>query len=121
MRQEKIDNPHASSIYEIRERFNRLNKKLVIPYRDSKEVIELFMSKSHSELNKPKQKMLTYIDYPEIESYHLYRRNSPYQINAGIRELHETLLYSRLNSDGKYKSVESLYKDIYRIYFINMD
>ncbi|MGL6100655.1 MAG: hypothetical protein ACRC0G_13630, partial [Fusobacteriaceae bacterium] len=69
--------------------------------------------KGYKELHNRRQKSLTYESYKkEIDHLSAYRRSSNMQINSGIRDFHDELLFSRYNFDKKYTSVTGVYNRI---------
>jgi asparagine synthetase B (glutamine-hydrolysing) len=94
--------------------------KCIDPYREP-EIEDLFFNNGFSwfDMNKPKEKMIAYLafqDYYENGSLKIYRRSSSYQIEAKLREYHDLLLDTDLNT-GKWKVVGPIYKKIYREIF----
>ena len=49
----------------------------------------------------------------ELDKYKLYRRNSNLQVNSKIREYHNLLLLTDLNTRN-YKSVVGIYNSMYK-------
>lgn len=65
-----------------------------------------------AEINRPVQKGLALRAFPEFWSAgKFYRENSSMQVNAGIREWHDTLLRSEYNKRGA-RAVVAVYNDI---------
>jgi len=113
IRQQKIDNIHTSSYFEIKSMVEEYNKIFIAPYKEDVKIIEYFMKQADKEMNHPKQKMLTYLDYKkEIDDLKLYRRNQNLQCVSKIREWHDELLKTSLNTKN-YKMVSPIYKNIY--------
>lgn len=67
----------------------------------------------YAELNKPKQKGIALRAFPDFYNKGYWRRNSPLQVNSGIREWHDTLVKSSYNKRN-CKSVVCIYNDFYR-------
>lgn len=113
-RLERVKNIHSSSYTEIKSICKENNKTLIAPYKENLEIINLFMNLDYKQMNSPKQKNLMYKDYKEeLESLKIYRRNSNLQCNSKIREFHDKLLDTNLNSKN-YKVVSAIYKNIYK-------
>ncbi|MGG0667875.1 asparagine synthase-related protein [Lederbergia citrisecunda] len=112
IREKSRNNPNASAYLPIKTLVeDDHNKTLVAPYRD-KNVFDYFMSKSWSELNKPKQKQVAIDVYSKYFNAHdIYRRNSSLQVESGIREYHNELINSQLNRNNR-KRVDEIYKDL---------
>ncbi len=73
------------------------------------------LSLNMREINKPKIKGIAARAFPEFWlDNKWYRKNSPLQMNSGIREWHDTLLKTSLNRGGKYKSIRGIYNALYR-------
>lgn len=89
-------------------------KKFVVPYRN-KEIIEFFMKLSWTELNKPKQKQLSLDAFKDyfLNQENIYRVNSNLQVESKIREWHDVIINSSLNTNNRSR-VDEIYKDIYR-------
>jgi asparagine synthetase B (glutamine-hydrolysing) len=62
-------------------------------------------------LNWPRQKGIALRAFPTFWGLGYYRTNSPLQVNSGIREWHDTLLASELNTRGA-RGVVAIYNDI---------
>lgn len=58
------------------------------------------LSLSFGEMNWPKQKGIALRAFPEFWSHGFYRKNSPLQVNSGVRAWHDTLLDSEENTKG---------------------
>lgn len=120
-RLEKHLDATASSYKFIKELFTSHNKTFIAPYKDSKDLSEFILNKDLKELHSPKQKNIMYIAYKEeLDRYSLYRRNSNLQINSHLREFHDNLLLTDLNTKN-YKSVTGVYNTIYRDLFGGQD
>ena len=70
------------------------------------------LSLDMAEINRPRQKGIA------LRAFHMfwlanawYRKNSPLQVNSGLREWHETLLRSDYNQNA-WKDVVGVYRDI---------
>lgn len=109
-RQGQLRQQDYSCVY-IRKCFERSGKSLHMPFI-SKGVSEYLLSLSWDEMNEPKPKTLAVRAYGDYFSKHnWYRRNSNLQVNSGIREYHDLLLRTELNT-RKLKSVTGIYNDI---------
>ena len=64
----------------------------IAPYKDSKEIRELLMSKSWFELNKPRQKEIIRKDFTILEKYGTIKPHINLHLGANIHKLFETLL-----------------------------
>ena len=64
----------------------------IAPYKDSKEIRELLMSKSWFELNKPRQKEIIRKDFTILEKYGTIKPHVNLHLGANIHKLFETLL-----------------------------
>ena len=108
-----VRNPLSSAIEPIQKIAMNHNKKLVLPYRN-KEVMNYLLTLSWEDINKPKQKNVTYEAYKEeIIKLSSYRRNSNLQVDSKIREWHNELLNTELNYNDR-KRVDEIYKDLKR-------
>ena len=113
-RTKKVKDPISSGYKYIKSIFN--DKIFIAPYKECKELIDYFMSLNYKSMNSPKQKYITYTSYrDEIERYGLYRRNENLQCASNIREYHDDLLKTNLNTNG-YKIVTPIYRRIYQKY-----
>lgn len=89
-------------------------KKLIVPYRDE-DIFNYFMNKSWVELNRPKQKQVAIDSYRKyFDSHDIYRKNSSLQVESGIREYHNELINSSLNTNNR-KRVDEIYKDLRKV------
>ena len=113
-RLKRINNIHASSYFEINQLCTENNKILIAPYKQDKNIINLFMNLNYKQMNSPKQKNIMYKDYKnELDKNKLYRRNNNLQCGSKIRELHDKLLNTDLNTKN-YKVVNPIYKNLYK-------
>lgn len=111
-REELIYKEESDSYKFIKDELTSLNKIFIVPYKESKEIIDYFLKLTPKDLYSGKQKKQTYNAFKEeIDKLHLYRRNSSMQINSGIRELHDELLKTNWNTKG-FKSVVGVYNQI---------
>ena len=92
------------------------NKIFIAPYKECRKLIDYFMSLDYKSMNSPKQKYVTYSAYRnEIDRYKLYRRNENLQCASKIREYHDSLLKTDLNTNN-YKIVTPIYRNLYLEY-----
>lgn len=111
------NNLESSSYLYIKNLFNEHNKEFIAPYKDNEELVNYLLHKTFKELHSPKQKNVMYENYKkELETYKLYRRNSSLQVNSKIREFHDRLLLTGLNTNN-YKSIVGIYNTIYKQYY----
>ncbi len=116
-RKELHENPDTASYSFTRDIFVENGKIFVAPYKDNRELIDYFYSKTHKELNSPKQKNVAYEEYKkEIVEHKLYRKKSSMQVDAKIREWHDKLLETDLNVKG-WKAIVGIYNHIYKQIF----
>lgn len=74
------------------------NLKFFTPF-NTEPVIDFLLSKKYNELHKPIQKGISIYAFPEFwNKGQWYRKNSSLHVNSGIREFHDTLLNSRVNT-----------------------
>ena len=117
MRLDKHNDLKSSSYCYIKMIFEENNKKLIAPYKDNDELTSFLLSKTFSEIHKPKIKQITYNFYSnEIEKNKLYRKNSSLQINSALNQWHDKLLETELNVNN-WKSVVGIYNYIYNQIF----
>ena len=110
----KVKDSASSGYKYIKSIFN--DRIFIAPYKECKELIDYFMSLNYKSMNSPKQKYITYTSYhDEIERYGLYRRNENLQCASKIREYHDDLLKTNLNTNG-YKIVTPIYRKMYQKY-----
>lgn len=64
----------------------------IAPYKDSREIRELLMSKSWFKLNKPRQKEIIRKDFTILEKYGTIKPHVNLHLGANIHKLFETLL-----------------------------
>lgn len=96
--------------------------KSIDPYREE-EIESFFFDNGWSwfDMNKPKEKAIAFEafkDYYEKPSFKVYRRSSSYQIEAKLREYHDLLLDTPLNT-GNWKIVIPIYRRIHQEIFDN--
>ena len=92
------------------------NKIFIAPYKECRKLIDYFMSLDYKSMNSPKQKYVTYSAYRNvIDRYKLYRRNENLQCASKIREYHDSLLKTDLNTNN-YKIVTPIYRNLYLEY-----
>ena len=83
------------------------NKNHIAPYKDSKKIRKLFMSKTWQELNKPRQKEIIRKDFTELEKCGNIRQHQNLHLNAGIDKLFETLLNnSEINFNNRNRMMD---------------
>jgi len=110
-RQRHLNNQNDDSMQYQSALYADFGTRVAFPYRQ-KNVIDFLMSKSWEEINRPKLKWITVKDYPEILRVKgLWRSRGSQQIEAGTRRLHDKLLNSILNKNGR-KRVTEIYKDL---------
>lgn len=108
------ENIQSSSYSFIKQIFEEYNKIFVAPYKDNNCLCEYILGKTFNQLHSPKQKNIMYESYKvELDKYKLYRRNSNLQVNSKIREYHNLLLLTDLNTRN-YKSVVGIYNSMYK-------
>lgn len=108
-----FNNEESSSYKFIKQLSEMNNKRLIAPYKESIDIYNYMISKNYKELHSPKQKYIMYSDYEdELTKNNIYRRNSNLQCNSKIREWHDELLKSEINSEG-FKSVVGIYNKIH--------
>lgn len=84
--------------------------KLIEPYRN--EMLAKFqLSLDMSDINFPRQKGIAIRAFPTFFNEAKWRRNSPHQINSGIRELHDTLLLDPKINTRNNKAVIGVYNN----------
>ena len=66
------------------------NKNHIEPYKDSKNIRELLMSKSWFELNKPRQKEIIRKDFTNLEKYGSIKPHINLHLGSNIHKLFET-------------------------------
>lgn len=81
------------------------------PYRDEA-LGEFLLSIPWRELQKPRPKEILQEAFPEMFSVVPFRRHASYQINSGIRELHDTLLDDPELNPGGNQRVVAVYNRI---------
>jgi len=112
-RLKKMNDLYSSAYKPIKDLVELYGKTFLTPYRD-KSVVDYLMEFSWEELNKPKQKQLSYDSYIEyFELLNVYRKNVNLQVGSKIREFHNILLESKLNKNNR-KRVDEIYKDLYK-------
>lgn len=110
-RVEYYNDPYADAIEYLRNSFAHKNITALFPYHN-KEIFDYLLQFSWSQINKPKNKTIIIKEYSEYFNIkRLYRPRGSQQIEAGIRELHDTLLTSDWNTNNR-KRVNELYEDI---------
>ena len=86
----------------------------IAPYKDSKNIRELLMSKSWFELNKPRQKEIIRKDFTNLEKYGSIKPHINLHLGANIHKLFETLLeYEEINFNDR-KRIMDVCKDWYK-------
>jgi len=91
--------------------FKHFNVSMVDPYRNN--CIRELVNFSYNELMKPKQKIILCKSFPAffLNGGGFYRKQASYQVVSGMREWHDTLLSTELNTRG-LKAVVGIYNDI---------
>jgi len=84
---------------------------LVEPFRNQN-LIDYQLSLDMADLNFPRQKGIALRAFPSFFSEANWRRNSPHQINSGIRELHDTLLTDPTLNTRQNKAVIAVYNNL---------
>ena len=112
IRNKIFSNLNSSAYRSIKELTETIHeKKFITPYRDE-EIINYMMQFSWSELNKPKQKQLSYSSYLDYyEKQKIYRKNTNLQVGSKIREWHSELVNTDFNKNNR-KRVDEIYKDL---------
>jgi len=82
---------------------------LVEPYSEEP-LVSHALALDYAELNRPKQKGIALRAFPDFWKRGYYRRNSPLQVNSGVREWHDTLLKSPVNNG--HQAVVAIYNEI---------
>lgn len=62
-------------------------------------------------INFPRQKGIALRAFPAFWAHPYWRKNSPLQVNSGVRDWHDTLLQSPVNRRG-HKAVVGIYNDL---------
>jgi hypothetical protein len=84
--------------------------KLIDPYRDEM-LMEFQLSLNMSDLNSPCQKGIALRAFPTFFNEAKWRRNSPHQVNSGIRELHDKLLLDPKINFRNNKAIIGVYNN----------
>lgn len=114
IRENKIQDITASAYSYIKSLVEENNKIFIAPYKDNLDLLNYFRGLNYKDMNSPKQKNIMYQDYKEeIDKYKLYRINQNLQCGSKIREWHDNLLLTELNTKN-YKVVNPIYKNIYK-------
>lgn len=121
MRKEEAYDPTLSD-HIIKRYIEENGIKSIDPYREP-EIESFFFDNGWSwfDMNKPKEKAIAYEafkDYYEKPSFKVYRRSSSYQIESKLREYHDLLLDTKLNT-GDWKIVTPIYRRIHQEIFDN--
>lgn len=115
IRNEKINNLNSSAYLQIRTLVESYDKVFITPYKEDKNILNYFSALNYKAMNSPKQKNIMYLDYKnEIDKNKLYRRNNSLQCCSHIREWHDKLLNTKLNTNN-YKIINPIYKNLYKI------
>jgi len=89
------------------------NKIHIAPYKDSKDIRKLLMSKSWSELNKPRQKEIVRKDFTILEKYGSIKPHINLHLGSGVDKLFETLLENKKINYNDRKRMMDVCKDHY--------
>ncbi|SME47311.1 Asparagine synthase [Bacillus cereus] len=115
IRDKRMKDDSTSSYKQIKQLLKMHDKELIAPYKDCIPLKNYLRGMTFKEMNSPKQKLPAYLSYKEaIEKYNLYRRNESYQIASRIREWHDSLLTTHLNSNNQFQTIVSLYNYLYK-------
>jgi asparagine synthetase B (glutamine-hydrolysing) len=113
VREERLLDMCSGSYIYIKELIESYGKIMITPYKQDNDIMQYLLSLTYVEMHSPKQKYQTYKGYQEImDKYKLYRREGSFQCVSRIREWHELLLGTYLNTKS-YKVVAPIYKNIY--------
>lgn len=117
LRNMRVNNQEASYYKQIKELHLMYNKTFISPYKECNDIIEYLLPMSYDEMNKPKVKNILYIEYKdEIDTHSLYRPGIGLQVCSKVREQHDKLLATDLNT-GDFKSVVAIYNRKYSKFF----
>ena len=84
--------------------------KLIEPYRN-KALMEYQLSLDMGDINSPCQKGIALRAFPTFFNEAKWRRNSPHQVNSGIRELHDKLLLDPKINFRNNKAIIGVYNN----------
>lgn len=85
--------------------------ELVEPYRNQN-LIDYQLTLDMADLNFPRQKGIALRAFPSFFAEAKWRRNSPHQVNSGLRELHDTLLTDPTLNTRLNKAVIGVYNNL---------
>ncbi len=81
------------------------------PLREVGLALDFLKASREGSANWPRQKGVALRAFPDFWRRGYWRQNSPLQVNSGVREWHDTLLASSLNTRGA-KKVVAIYNDL---------
>lgn len=106
------------SDFYIKDYIESFGIKSIDPYR-AEEIIKFFKPMSWRDMHSPREKNIAYEafnDYYDKAPFKMFRRGKNYQIESKVKQFHEQLLDSSLNTRNR-KATQWLYKDIYESIF----
>lgn len=111
-RREVLKDDETNSTHYICEEISKEHN--LIRLYDDDDVYDYFMSKDYNALNKPQPKQIILDGYADIiGKMDFVPKKANYQIEGGIRELHEILLKNKaLNPNNRHKNVVGIYNNI---------
>ena len=111
-RKKQLEDDQFNSTHYICEEISK--KHNLIRLYDDDDVYNWFMSKDYNTLNYPKPKQIIIDEYKDILAQMVCQpKKVNYQIESGIRELHESLLQDKqLNPNNVHKAVVGIYNKI---------
>lgn len=93
------------------------NGKIYCPIFFNNQTLKIFMGATPDEINKPIQKAVSRMAFPEyFERIRVYVHQPAQLGDSGIKIHFEQLLDGPLNADGQYKSVTGVYNRMVRLY-----
>jgi len=108
---ENLNNPNKSGGGQLRAYLKNTEKTLITPYKNNL-IINYITQFTWRQINSPKQKMPSYIAFKkEIDELNLYRRNSPSQIESGVRDH-----FLKVFGCTKVYEIQKIYREIYKEY-----
>lgn len=88
--------------------------ELIEPYRE-KNLLQFQLSLDMADLNFPRQKGIALRAFPKFFEQVKWRRNSPHQINSGVRNLHDTLLTDATLNYRNNRAVIAVYNNLAKL------